>query len=108
MICPNCDAMLGGGICQGCGWRTGNPWPASRLVAGSTHPMKARELYPPEITGTHNDRIVLETSTADEKTLDVNKKTVAAIVSELASRAPGDPAAENEALPKKPLDKSVQ
>ena len=46
MICPNCDGILGGGICQGCGWRDGNPWPSHRLAVGSSYPLKDRSLYP--------------------------------------------------------------
>lgn len=46
MICPNCDGILGGNNCQGCGWTKNDPWPVRRMVAGSTHPLKDLSLYP--------------------------------------------------------------
>lgn len=50
MICPNCDGMLSGPPevkrCQACGWKTGDPFPAHRVVVRSDHPLKPGANYP--------------------------------------------------------------
>lgn len=40
MLCPNCDNVINATGCQACGWKTGDPFPAHRLVVGSSHPLK--------------------------------------------------------------------
>lgn len=50
MICPNCDGMLNASGCQACGWKTGESFPAHRLVPGTANPLKEGfGLYPPQI-----------------------------------------------------------
>lgn len=50
MICPNCDGMLNASGCQACGWKTGESFPAHRLVPGTANPLKdGFGLYPPQI-----------------------------------------------------------
>lgn len=50
MICPNCDGMLNASGCQSCGWKTGESFPAHRLVPGTANPLKdGFGLYPPQI-----------------------------------------------------------
>lgn len=50
MLCPNCDGLLAGAGCQGCGWRTGDPFPAHRFKIGAAHPFMPGAEYP-ERTG---------------------------------------------------------
>lgn len=104
MICPNCDGILGGGYCQGCGWRTGDPWPAHRLVLGSTHPLKARELYPPEVVGVKVGFVAEMPAPTDAAVISLHEATATKVAEELS----GIPTPEPQASVKTPLDKTVQ
>ena len=46
MICPNCDSIVNVHGCQSCGWKTGDPIPAHRMVHGTDHPLKPGGHYP--------------------------------------------------------------
>ena len=105
MICPNCDGILGGGYCQGCGWRTGDPWPAHRLVAGTTHPLKARELYPPDVVGVKDE---IETPVIEEELHTPTPEEIQEPVGNVEPYAAFAEPAPGPEAPKKTVDKTVQ
>lgn len=111
MLCPQCDSILGGGRCQNCGWNTSQPWPAFRMVAGSSFPLKDRTLYPPaaELPAAHVAHVGAETVSMVEQNRAVADKlpTPPIIEPEPIAVPPAEPVAPTTAAAT-PKDPTIQ